>query len=146
MEFNQGVHSARLKNRILFHFSDMSAYKSGRDVVLAFKKDIGNAVLKASSINHDEDAIILSKAANIVRQEIFLPKQDFTGTFTEQCQQESVSKTPFAMVSMLLGGHSIMIQTEATAKSQAAYTQWRSYTRRLGYALFTKIFIHQKRM
>ena len=100
----------------------MSAYKSGRDVVLAFKKDIGTAVLNASSINHDEDAIILSKAASIVRRDIFVSKQNFNGTFTEQCQQESVSKTLFTLVSMIVGGPSIIMQTEATAKSQAAYT------------------------
>eukprot|EP00794_Sanderia_malayensis_P001934 gene1934-2198_t len=47
--------------------NDMSAYRGGRDVVLAFNKGIGSAVLKASSIDHDEDAIILSKAAKIVR-------------------------------------------------------------------------------
>ena len=42
LKFNQGqgVHSTRLKNRILSNFSDMSAYKSGRNVVLAFNKDI----------------------------------------------------------------------------------------------------------
>eukprot|EP00794_Sanderia_malayensis_P001834 gene1834-2058_t len=67
MEFNQGVHSTRLKNAILSNFRDMSAYRGGRDVVLAFNKGIGSAVLKASIIDHDEDVIILSKAAKIVR-------------------------------------------------------------------------------
>ena len=124
LKFNQGqgVHSTRLKNRILSHFNGMSAYKSGRDVMLAFNKDIGNAVLQASSINHDEDTVIHSKSANIVRQDIFLSKQNFNGTFSAQYQQESVSKSLFALVSMILGGPNIMIQAEATAKLQAAYT------------------------
>eukprot|EP00794_Sanderia_malayensis_P001833 gene1833-2057_t len=42
--------------------------------------------------------------------------------FTENCQQESVSKSLFALVSMILGGPNIMMQTDVTAKSQPVYT------------------------
>eukprot|EP00794_Sanderia_malayensis_P001933 gene1933-2197_t len=42
--------------------------------------------------------------------------------FTDNCQQESVSKSLFVLVSMILGGLNIMMQTDVTAKSQPVYT------------------------
>ena len=42
------IHSTKLKDRILSYFRDMEAHKKGRDVTLAFKRDIG----LASSIKH----------------------------------------------------------------------------------------------
>ena len=40
------VHSTRLKNRILGYFPDLEAHKQGRELVLVFNKDIGQALKK----------------------------------------------------------------------------------------------------
>lgn len=40
------IHSIKLKDRILSYFQDMEAHKKGRDVMLAFKEDIGLALSK----------------------------------------------------------------------------------------------------
>lgn len=57
---DQNVHHTRLKNRILAHFPDLSAHREGRDILLAFDKDIGLALKKVSSDNYDEEAIYVT--------------------------------------------------------------------------------------
>ena len=58
------LHTTELKNRILAQFSDMQAYKQGRDVLLAFNEDIALALQKAYNTGYDDEAIIIAQAAN----------------------------------------------------------------------------------
>ena len=44
---------------------ELEAHKSGRDVLLAFKTDVGTALSQASNYS---EAIILGKAAKILRK------------------------------------------------------------------------------
>ena len=64
------LHSTDLKNRILAQIPDLQAHKEGRDVLLAFNKDIAFALQQASRSNCDDDTIIHVKAAEIVRRDI----------------------------------------------------------------------------
>lgn len=57
------VNNTRLKNRILAQFPDVSDHREGRDVLLAFNKDLGPALKSACERNYDEEALILAKAA-----------------------------------------------------------------------------------
>ena len=59
----------------------MEAHKKGRDVMLAFKEDIGLALSKACDHDADADAIHLAMAANIVRREMFQKRNNFSGSF-----------------------------------------------------------------
>ena len=47
------IHSTKLKIRVLSYFSDMEAHTQGREVILAFKGDVGAALRKACE--HDAD-------------------------------------------------------------------------------------------
>ena len=87
------IHTADLKNRILSNFPDMQAHKQGRDILLAFDEDIGSALQRVSESDFDEEAIILSKAAKIVRRDPLNTKYTFDGTFEKQCQKESVPQS-----------------------------------------------------
>ena len=62
------VHSTRLKNHILTHFPDLAVHKEGYDVLLAFNKDLWAALHVSLDQNHDDEAICLARAANIVRK------------------------------------------------------------------------------
>ena len=53
------VHSTRLKNRILGYFPEIEGHKQGREVVLVFNKDIGQALKKAWEQDADDDAVHL---------------------------------------------------------------------------------------
>ena len=59
-----------LANRILSYFPDIEAHKHGRDVVLVYNKDIGEALHKACEHDNDNEAITLSRAASIVRRDM----------------------------------------------------------------------------
>ncbi len=114
------VNSTHLKYRILAHFPDLQAHKEGRDILLVFNEDIGLAVMKACEHDADSDAILLARAAKIVRKEIFNLKATFTGTFDSQCQISSVPNSLVALVSMILYGPNIKTQSSNLVTPQAA--------------------------
>ena len=98
------IHSARLKNRILAHFEDLKEFKEGREVFLAFERDIGEALSTACSIDYDDEGYILAEAAKIIRRDIFSHQQKpLKGSFEAGCQQAFVP-TSLALVSMTVRG------------------------------------------
>ena len=105
-------HSTRLKNWILAHIPELSAHKEGRDVLLAFKEDIGPALHKVCEDNYGDEAICLCKAAKIVRGDMFEIQAAFTGSFDQDCQQKAVPQSLLALVSMILDGPSIKARAD----------------------------------
>jgi hypothetical protein len=88
------VNSTRLKERILSNIPDLQAHKHGREVLLAFEDDVGLALKKAYESDFDEEAIVLAKAAEIVRKDILKhEKSAFTGSFSQECQQQSIPQS-----------------------------------------------------
>ena len=69
------VHSTRLKEQLIARIPELEAHKKGRDIILAFKEDIGPTLSDAYSYS---DAIILSKAVDILRKEVFKHKTKFS--------------------------------------------------------------------
>jgi hypothetical protein len=128
------IQTTELKHRILANIPELHAYKDGRDILLAYNKDIGLALKKVAESDHDTDAIHLAKAAKIVRKDMLEKVNKFNGTFMKYCQQDSVPKSLLALVAMILDGPSI--KTEANAEtSQSALSisqllQFNSYKRR----------------
>ena len=61
------VHSNRLKDKLMAQKSELESHKKGRDVLLAFKEDIGPVSSQASD---NSDTIIISKAASILHNQI----------------------------------------------------------------------------
>ena len=55
---------------------DIYSIPKNYEVVLSFKKDIGDALLCASRINHDNEAVTLLRAASIVRKDLFSKKHE----------------------------------------------------------------------
>jgi len=64
------IHSTRLKERLLMMNNQISAHTLGRNVVFAWNNDVGPALRDARS-KLGEDEAVLSKAASILRREIF---------------------------------------------------------------------------
>jgi len=107
----ENVHSTRLKQQLLAHFPDMRAQEVGRDILLLFSGDIGPAVHKACAHDALQDAFCLSRAAQIIQQQIFSHSAQFDGSFGPDCQEEAVPKSLLALVSMMLEGPNIEDQT-----------------------------------
>jgi hypothetical protein len=110
-----------LKNRILAQIPDLQSHKEGRDVFLAFDKDIALVLQQASkSSNCYDEAIILAKAAQIIRRDIEKSKlPEFNGTFDESCQQNCLPQSLIRAVYMILSGsnHSSTIDENQAALS-----------------------------
>lgn len=104
------VHTTRLKNRLLSQLPDLTAYTQGRDTLLTFQDDTGDAFKKAC--DHDSDAMHLVRAAQVVRREMFATKFNFDGSFHPNCQKESAPTSLLALVNMILDGANIKHQTQ----------------------------------
>ena len=110
-----------LKNRILARQHDLQAYREGRDVLLAFKKDLGAAVGLRQAYERDFDvkAWILSEDAKIVRRDMFSRESKLHNSFENNCQQESTPQTLRSLVEMTLGGSNIQTQINNLFEIQA---------------------------
>ncbi|CAC5367122.1 unnamed protein product [Mytilus coruscus] len=115
------TYTTHLENRILAAIPDLKAHKQGRDVLLIFNEDVGEVLKQATSYSDDE-GIIIAKAAQIVRRNMFDTRYSFTGTFNDSCQQESVPQTLVSLVRMILGGPNIETQSSNIVESQTTLT------------------------
>ena len=84
---SSNVHSNRLKDKLMAQMPELESHRKGRDVLLAFKEDIGPVLSQASDYS---DAIILSKAASFLRNQIINHKSKFNGNFDEHYIDDSI--------------------------------------------------------
>ena len=100
------VHRSRFKHIILEHFPEAQEQQEGKNVVIVFKEGMSNMLREAlKQRDFSEDANILAKAAKIIRKDIFDHEGfRFTGSFTPNCQEDSVPASLKSLVSMILNG------------------------------------------
>ena len=101
------VNSTRLKEKLLAEISELEAHKQGRDVILAFDEDIGLALSQASDYS---EAIILAKAAKILRRHMLDHTSKFDGTFHDGCIEEAIPSSLVQFVGMIEHGADIKSQ------------------------------------
>ena len=88
----------RLKNQLLAAIPNLEANKEGREIILAFKPDIGEAISRACNADENSDKAILAKAADIVRKDMLALSNDFAGSFPPNCQEDSVPSSLLSLV------------------------------------------------
>lgn len=89
----------------------------GKKISLFFSKEWSNFL----NTDYDNDAMILTNAANIIRRDIFHSHAfQFNGSFPPGCQQESVPVNLKYLVSMFLNGPNI--KDQHSTESQACLT------------------------
>lgn len=113
------VNSTRLKERLLAQLPGLRSQSKGRDVLLAFDEDIGEALGKACEQDCDTEAVHLARAAQIVRRYMFEDTDRFRGSFPGGCQEDSVPNVLVAMVNMVLDGPSIKNQSHSSSRQAA---------------------------
>ena len=74
------MNATRVKEKLLAEIPALENYKDRCDVYLAFKKDVGPVVSEASTYS---DAIILGKAAKILRRHMLDHKCKYEGNLHE---------------------------------------------------------------
>ena len=57
------IHSTQFKNRLLSQFQDLPAHSSKKEVILAFKFHVGDAISTAAKADFNDDDYILARAA-----------------------------------------------------------------------------------
>ena len=76
--------STRLREQIMHHAPklgvELDCFKQGRDFLLAFQKDVEHALAR---VNEYDDAMFISKAAEILRRQILECKASFEGSFED---------------------------------------------------------------
>ena len=120
---SEKVNSTRLKERLLSQVSGLQAYKSGRDVLLAFEENIGDILKLVRESNHDQKSKTLADAAKILRNEMMDCKQDFHGSFGSDCHKKCVPESLRAMMSMILEGPNIVQQSQAASVVSSALSE-----------------------
>lgn len=116
------INKTRLKKQLLEHFSEAQEQYDGRNVVIVFKKGMENMLREAlKKRDFSEDAVILAKAASIIRNDIFNHQCfNFAGCFPPGCQEDSLPSSLKSLVSLISNGTSLKDQDRH--ESQASLT------------------------
>ena len=110
---NRRTHSTRLKEKLCERIPDLVAPpKTGRNVILCFREDTGDALLRAAEADIQDEVMNIAKAANFIRKKIFEGRgNQFRGEFPAGCEEDAVPRVLVALVSMLLEGPNIQNQS-----------------------------------
>ena len=86
---------------------------------MSFKEDIGDTLLEATKRDRDDDTVVLMRAADIIRKEIFQMEYRFNGSLLDE-QYDNHFTSLLALVQMILGGTNIEKQTENNREVKSA--------------------------
>ena len=78
------VHKSRLKEMLQTHVPELGDFISGRDIVLTLKQDVGPILTKSIEYN---DAVVIEKAASLLRHKMLQCKSSFHGNFENDCEK-----------------------------------------------------------
>ncbi|KAK4304447.1 hypothetical protein Pmani_023602 [Petrolisthes manimaculis] len=139
---NPNVNSTRLKDQLLSEIPELEAHKKGRDVLLAYTEDVGSVL--STAVDYTE-AIIITKAAKILRQRMIDHKSVFAGTFDDNCVEDSVPQVLLQFVSMIEHGADIKSQLRfGASKTDFALSQLLQYNCYSKYQDGGKLLRHSK--
>lgn len=117
------VHSTRLKERLIQHCLELTSYKDGHNVILAFSEDVAAVLKKATEKNGNSEAMLIAKTASIIHHDLLnMEKSAFHGTFETNCQETYVPQSLQSFIEMIMGGASIKTQASSIVEKEAALT------------------------
>ena len=113
------LNQTRFKNQLLENIPQLSEYKSGREVLLSFEKDVTTALRQSMSERVGSETMTLVKAAKIIRRSmeekssvsLSQPLMDFGN------QEDAVPDHLLTLVQLILTGSS-----NSTARQQESQT------------------------
>ena len=136
------IHSTRLKDKLLAEIPELEAHKSGRDIRLAFQKHVGFALSQASNYS---EAIILGKAAKILRRHMIDHEFKFDGRFHEGCVEDAIPPSLLEFVCMIEHGVDIKSQLRfGASKTDSAMSQLLQYNCYSRYKEGASTYRHSK--
>ena len=108
IEISSRINSTRLKERLLAIVPGLKAHTSGKEVLLTYDEDVGCVINTACESTFDSDAMVLAKAARIVRKGMF---SQIKWSVSEGVQTAAVPDELLSLVRMILEGPNIQHQT-----------------------------------
>ena len=105
------VNSTRLKEKLIEKIPTLEANQSKYGVILSFKSGVGDVLLHATDKDSDSDAIVLMRAAQIVRKDILQMHYKFNGSLVDDSYDINPASL-IALVNMILAGTNINTDTE----------------------------------
>ena len=114
------VNSHHLKNRLLGLCPEIRSFNQGRDFYVAFDEDIGDILKDAKERSYDDDAVVLAKAADIIRREF---RTEVSWSLDQiDCQVKCTPKTLLRFIQMVLRGTNIQTDVNNSSTKQADLT------------------------
>lgn len=121
------IHATRLKNKILDHFPQLEAHTEGREVLLICNEEIGRALKLTCEHDEESEALLLSKAANIIRKDLKKKEStNFKGSFEPGCQTK-IPDSLITLVSMILYGTKIGNEADYSSQAGLSISQLLAY-------------------
>ena len=109
------VHTTRLRYKRLAAVPGLEEVRGPSNRIdLAYDEDISQAVHDMSASDYDSEAILLSKAAKVLRRHLFEKQYHFTGSFSSDSELQSVPAALLTFQHMLLDGPGIMKENSET--------------------------------
>lgn len=97
------INKTRFKEHVLNIFPHAQELCDGKNAVLVFQQGMQQIVKQGMKCDHEQDALILAKAARILRDEIFHSTRfKFNGSFPPNRQHTSVPYTLKFLVTMIM--------------------------------------------
>ena len=118
----KSVNKTRLKEGLLEYFKEAQEQFEGRNTFLVFKEGMRNIIQDAlKKRDFSEDALILARAASIIRKDIFNHEGIlFNRYFPEKRQDTSLPSSLKTLISLILNGSNLKNQEKQ--ESQACLT------------------------
>lgn len=111
------VYSSRLKEKLMEVFPDLIEFHEGKEIFLVFKDDVGIAI-KSSIKEQESEALIIAKAAKIIKREIKKTSFKFQGNFSEEDQMSCIPQSLLCFLKLILDGSKN--ESNSTGRDQAA--------------------------
>jgi hypothetical protein len=121
---SESINRTRLKDDLISLVPGLREDKCGREVILSFEPDVGNAIRDACDFNDMSDGICIARAAGILRRDMFREFPQFGGSLIGDFgSRDCVLPSLVNFVETLLGGYNIDNGSPASAPEQkAAYS------------------------
>ena len=100
---SERVHSTQPANRLQRHVPALKVHQSKAGAALTCKKNVGNVIVSACHIAPEVEAIVLMKAAKLIRKKILQAKYHFNGSLCDE-QYNHIPASLNALVEMILNG------------------------------------------
>ena len=102
-------HSTRFKDHLLNLLPEWSEYSQGKDIFISNKSKVADLLAKAHDSQIDQgDALLLMRAAVILRKCCLHKQEPFSGTFSPDCLISPVPQELRSFVNIILQGPSIL--------------------------------------